>query len=173
MIPWALLALFWDRHTIPRTRLPLIWDRHTISTESAPDALRISRKIPSATWEALIPLVVRRQQPHRGTLDLQRTKNSTTTNSTNKQSQRKAQNTDLTRFGLVSYVLGARKGEGFYWFQQINTLTAMGIGKVLPLLYSPPQLHSKPFDFFFHSDLSKDTSQDTSKIQTLEIQHSP
>ena len=75
-----------------------------------------------------------------------------------KQSRERAQNTDLTRFGLVAYVLGARKGEGFYWFLQINTLTEMGIGKVLPLLYSPPWLHTKTL----LSDLSQDTSQDTS-----------
>ena len=47
------------------------------------------------------------------TLNLRCTKNNTTT-STNKQSQRKSTTTDLTRFGLVAYVLGVRKGEGFY-----------------------------------------------------------
>ena len=47
------------------------------------------------------------------TLDHRCTENSTT-NSTNSQTQRKSTNTDLTRFGLVAYVLGARKGEGFY-----------------------------------------------------------
>jgi len=31
-----------------------------------------------------------------------------------KQSRERAQNTDLTRFSLFAYVLGARKGEGFY-----------------------------------------------------------
>ena len=58
--------------------------------------------------------------------------------------EKSTENTDLTRFGLDAYVLGARKGEGFIDFNKSITLTAMGIGKVLPLLYSPPQLHTKP-----------------------------
>ena len=48
------------------------------------------------------------------------------------------ESTDLTRFGLDAYVLGARKGEGFIYFNKSIQLTAMGIRKVLPLLYSPP-----------------------------------
>ena len=82
-----------------------------------------------------------------------------------KQSRERAQNTNLTRFGLVAYVLGARKGEGFIDFNK-SILTAMGIGKVLPLLYSPPQLLSQT--------LLQDLSSDPSKgYKTLEIQHSP
>ena len=61
-----------------------------------------------------------------------------------KQSQREHKDKDLTRFGLDAYVLGARKGEGLLISTNQIQLTAMRIGKVLPLLYSPPQLHSNP-----------------------------
>ena len=58
--------------------------------------------------------VVRRQQPHRGTLDLQSTEEQYHKLAQTPITEKKHRNTDLTRFGLDAYVLGARKGEGFY-----------------------------------------------------------
>jgi len=59
-----------------------------------------------------------------------------TINSNNTQSQRKSTNSDLTRFGLFAYVLGARK-RGFLLIlvNQYN-FTALVIKRGLPLCYT-------------------------------------
>ena len=72
-----------------------------------------SEKIPSETWEALIPLVVRRQQPEEEALDFQCTKNKLTKTAQITNSEKKHEKQRLTRFGLDAYVLGAMK-ERFY-----------------------------------------------------------
>ena len=59
-------------------------------------------------------VLCRRQQPHRGTLDLQSTEEQYHDQHKQNNPEKEHKDTNLTRFGLVAYVLGARKGEGFY-----------------------------------------------------------
>ena len=99
-------------------------NKTTADVRSIHDLHRISsrcplnrQKIPRRTWEALIPIVVRRQQPHRGSL-------RSPMHEEQYNHQHKHTITEKStkhRFNEVRPCRlrprGNKEGEGFYWFQ--------------------------------------------------------